>query len=195
MDTPPPNRTHNMTNTAIYRVWAAMRNRCQNPKVKSFNDYGGRGIKVCERWQSFETFLVDMGPRPSPEYQIDRIDNDGDYEPSNCRWAKRLEQASNKRNNRFITANGETLHMAEWARRLGCQPSAILYRIDRAGWSEADAVTTPIPDRPNSKLTAGQVKEIRSLYPNETMQSVADKFGVSKKTVLNIIHRRIFDDV
>ena len=96
-----------------YTVWGNMRDRCNRPANKQFHNYGGRGIRVCERWDSFPAFLEDMGPRPSPEHEIDRIDNDGDYEPNNCRWATPAEPRRNKRTNRLLTVNGETLTVTD----------------------------------------------------------------------------------
>ena len=126
-----------------YWVWNMIVQRCKNPNVKNWNDYGGRGITVCERWLKFDNFYDDMGPRPSSKHSIERIDNNGPYDPGNCTWALRSDQAKNKRNNRLIEANGERLHLAEWARRLGADHSTIIGRIAR-GWPESKAVTTPI---------------------------------------------------
>lgn len=193
-DTPAHNRTHNMTKTPLFRVWASMHNRCNNSNVTCYQSYGGRGIKVCERWQKFENFLADIGDRPTPKHQIDRIDNDGPYSPENCQWAIPAQQAKNKRNNRFIEANGERLHLSEWARRLGCNPAAILARL-ATGMPESEAVTKPVPDRPNSRLTPAEAIEIRSTYPKLSAQKLADLFGVSKKTVLNVIHGKTFADL
>lgn len=91
------NLTHGLTQTNEYRIWAGMQQRCSNPNRPEYPNYGGRGIRVCERWGDFELFLGDMGPRPGLEYSIDRINNDGNYEPGNCRWATKSEQQSNRR--------------------------------------------------------------------------------------------------
>jgi len=98
------NRTHGHTagrnRSPEYISWCAMHQRCSSPKTRSFDQYGGRGVRVCDRWKSFELFLSDMGPRPSLAYSIDRIDPEGNYEPLNCRWATAFEQAANKRTGR-----------------------------------------------------------------------------------------------
>lgn len=190
----PTNYVHGMKGTLIYGVWNSMKNRCTNPKVAGFKNYGGRGVKVCDRWHRFENFYADMGDRPSDNHSIERRDNDGDYSPENCYWADKATQSSNKRNTRLITANGETLHLAEWARRLGCNPAAILARL-ATGMPEAEAVTKPIPARPNSRLTDIEAAEIRNKYPGLSAQKLADLFRVSKKTVLNVIHGKTFADL
>lgn len=177
-------------------AWRGMINRCCNEKQKSFIHYGGRGIKVCEEWRGangFAKFMQDMGDRPEGG-TLERINNDGDYEPSNCRWATRQEQALNKRNTRYLSANGVTKPLAEWARDLKCQPAAILHRL-KSGMTEQEAVTVPIPERPNSKLTADQARYVKQTYPEKSAQKLADELKVSKKTILNIIHGVTFADV
>lgn len=107
-----PSRLHPAT--PEYRVWVDMIRRCENPRNKRFYIYGARGITVCDRWRrSYKNFLSDVGRRPSPKYQIDRKNNDGNYDPGNVRWATRKQQARNKTNNRSITFNGVSLCMAE----------------------------------------------------------------------------------
>jgi hypothetical protein len=103
-----------------YKTWQGVRDRCGNPNATFYKHYGGRGICVCERWaNSFENFLADMGPRPSAKHSIDRINNDGHYEPGNCRWALPVVQHNNTRSNRRYTLAGETHTEAEWCRELG----------------------------------------------------------------------------
>lgn len=134
-------RTHGMSKTPIYKIWAGMIKRCEDSNDKRYDRYGGRGIKVCERWRnSFGEFYLDMGDRPSPNHSIDRIDNDGNYEPSNCRWATDVEQANNRRSTRLMTFNGITKSMAEWSRATGVAYSQIKMRLMR-GCSVEEALS------------------------------------------------------
>ena len=121
---------HGLRTTPEYYSWISLRRRCANVDGV-YPGYGGRGIKVCARWDDFLTFLADMGPRPSKQHSIDRINNDGDYEPSNCRWATRREQAANRRSPKMVTHNDETLCVAEWARRYGIESGVLARRLDR----------------------------------------------------------------
>lgn len=127
-----------------YVVWERMRSRCENRSDKYFHHYGGRGISVCARWQLFDNFIADMGPRPSNRHSIDRYpNNDGNYEPGNCRWATAKMQQRNKRNNHYITFQGKVLCLQEWSEVTGIPRSALRTRI-RDGWSTARMLTTPV---------------------------------------------------
>lgn len=111
--------THYDSHSKEYNTWSRMIGRCYTKTVKMFPMYGGRGILVCERWlHSYENFLADMGRCPSKKMSLDRIDNNGNYEPSNCRWATYETQANNRRSNHFITYKGETLTISQWAKKL-----------------------------------------------------------------------------
>ena len=185
-----------MANKRLLGVWRSMHNRCYKTSQASYANYGGRGIAVDACWhgaQGFKQFLADMGACPEGG-TLERIDNNANYGPSNCRWATRTEQARNKRNNKFLTANGQTKTLQEWAVILGCSHAAILVRL-RSGMSEQDAVTKPIPQRPNSKLIEADALYIRANYPTMTAQALATKLSVSKKTVLNVVHGKTFTDV
>ena len=132
--------THGLSKSSTYNSWLKMRTRCNNKTVINYAAYGGRGIRVCVRWDtSFENFLADMGERP-PNKTLDRIDNDGDYTPSNCRWATRSEQARNRRSTRMLTYDGRTQCLEAWADQLGINSVAIHTRLKR-GWPLADALT------------------------------------------------------
>ena len=145
--------THGFTGTARYAVWMGMKARCYNPKSSAYENYGGRGIGICDRWlKSFPAFLEDMGERPSSDHSIDRIDNDGDYEPGNCRWATRTEQSRNMRSNVMVEHDGETLCLAEWAERYGVGPEQLNYRL-KTGWSFEEAVSCSIRTNPDFNPT------------------------------------------
>lgn len=136
--------THKLTGTPEHRAWQGMKTRCNNPNSISYPLYGGRGIKVCDRWlNDFPAFLEDMGPRPSSAHSLDRIDNSKDYEPTNCRWATDKEQGRNKRNNHYLTYNGETLTVVEWAERIGIPEKVLRHRVNRSKWTDEQAITTP----------------------------------------------------
>lgn len=133
---------HGRAGTPEHRVWCAMKTRCR-PGGPEHKNYAGRGISICLRWaESFAAFFEDMGPRPSDKHTIERIDNAGNYEPANCRWATRYEQNRNKRNTPPITLNGETLHLHDWAARTGLPYPTIVSRLNR-GWSVERALTEP----------------------------------------------------
>jgi len=120
--------------TVEYNCWQSMKQRCNNKSNLSYAAYGGRGIRVCRRWEeSFEAFLEDMGFRPGDEYSIDRIDPNGDYDPSNCRWATRQQQAENLRRTYKITYNGVTDSLSGWSRRTGLGTTTIRQRLKK-GW-------------------------------------------------------------
>jgi hypothetical protein len=128
--------------TPEYRSFKAMWNRCTNLNCANYAEYQGRGIKVCERWRSFTNFLEDMGLRPTPKHTLERINNNGNYEPSNCRWATRQEQSQNRRNCRLFTLNGETMCIAEMARRAGMHHMTLKQRLV-AGWTPEEATSIP----------------------------------------------------
>jgi hypothetical protein len=127
-----------------YAIWQQMINRChRQPGTKYAKNHGDRGIEVCTRWRwSFENFLADMGPRPGGkrEYTIERIKNERNYEPGNCRWATYQEQANNTRTNRLLTYDGRTMTLAEWARERKINPGTLISRLDRSLWSTRRAL-------------------------------------------------------
>lgn len=132
------NTVHGKSYDRVHKIWDGMLQRCTNPKQKGFHRYGGRGITVCDRWCSFENFLADMGEPPQGT-SLDRINNDGNYEPSNCRWATAEEQANNRRNNRILTMDGRSLTVSQWSRLLKIGEGGIRHRL-RSGMSDAQAL-------------------------------------------------------
>jgi hypothetical protein len=126
------------------RSWLKMKSRCYDPHNNRFDRYGCRGIRVCDRWlHSFENFLADMGPRPSPKHSIDRIDNDKDYCPENCKWSTAREQARNRSTCRYLEHGGKRMLLTDWARELGVTKALLNTRL-RRGWSVARTLSTPL---------------------------------------------------
>lgn len=135
-----------------YRAWQAMLERCANPKRRDYKHYGGRGIKVCDRWrQSFPAFLADMGAKPSQRHELDRRDSNGDYGPDNCRWATRLEQARNTRVTVYLEHEGIRRSIGEWAELTGLRTDTLLSRVKR-GWPTARA----LDPKPASRWSPGR---------------------------------------
>jgi hypothetical protein len=131
--------THNATKTPTYKTWVCMKGRCLTENHIEYPRYGGRGISICERWLSFENFLSDMGERPE-KCSIERIDNNGNYEPTNCRWATDKEQARNRRNSRLLTIDGVTKTVVEWSEQQGATRAANIYNRLDLGWPDGEAV-------------------------------------------------------
>lgn len=135
-------KRHGFHGTSTYRIWSGMMTRCFNENDHAFQLYGGRGIRVCDKWRKFDGFLADMGARPAGK-SIDRIDNDRGYEPGNCRWATAVQQQNNRSNNRILTFQGLSLSIADWARRVGLPRKVLQGRIV-SGWDASRAITTPV---------------------------------------------------
>ena len=133
-----------------YKIWSSMKQRCSNENNKYYKDYGGRGITVCKSWMKFKNFYKDMGKRPKNK-SLDRIDNNGNYEPKNCRWATGKEQNNNRRDNHFLFFNNKSQTIAQWADEL-CIKSSVLYaRLLRLKWPTVKALTTPVNNWSSNK--------------------------------------------
>jgi hypothetical protein len=147
----------------IRNAWKSMIHRCYSPSQESYVNYGAKGVRVCDQWQSrdgFKRFLRDMGLPPTRDHSIDRIDANGNYEPTNCRWATCIEQARNKRNTVFLEFNGVKKPLVEWAEEIGLAPRTLHNRVFLLGWTVAEALTTPSlhhkgPRRPKKVINTG----------------------------------------
>jgi len=143
-------RTHGGASRPEYKIWGGIKKRCLNPASPAYKNYGGRGIKICDRWlHDFAAFLADMGPRPSPSHSIDRIDNNGDYCPENCRWATDGEQSRNTRVNRIVEFGGKSMPACDWDKELGFTPGTVKNRLHR-GWTVERILTTPLRQWPKN---------------------------------------------
>jgi hypothetical protein len=174
-----------------YKTWCGMRARCENPNKLEFVHYGGRGIRVCERWRTFENFIADMGPRPSKMHSIERLDTNGNYEPSNCAWVTWDAQARNKRSTVRITAFGETLLAEEWESRFGVSRQRIWERLRKGATPEVAVSAKRI--HPGAKLTEAQIVEIKASA--DSTRKLARRFGVHQHTIWSVRHDRTWRTV
>ena len=168
---------------AEYRAWRNMRQRCLNPKVPNYHRYGGRGIKICKEWGSFETFFEDMGVKPIGR-SIERRDNNGNYEPSNCYWANRDEQENNKERSVKLTYNGETLSLAQWARKLDMDYQHIRTRY-RYGWDTKSIIETPKNKHHKERKITNNSRMLFYNGENLSVSQWAKKLGVSYDVLRN----------
>ena len=160
--------------TPEYKTWVALRSRCLSNTNRSYPQYGGRGITVCARWNSYENFLHDMGRKPSPRHSIDRIDNNGNYEPSNCKWSTKKEQASNRRNSHFVLVNNKKMTVSEFARSMKINPQTLEARLKK-GWTVERIMNTPVTDF----YYAFNLKKGSEVYKNKTPPEAAKIIGIS----------------
>jgi hypothetical protein len=183
------------TALSLRRIWSNMRNRCYNPNATQYKWYGGRGIRVCDEWGTFDRFESDVlrliGPRPSTNYTLDRIDNNGNYEPGNIRWVTQSEQVRNSSTVRLITIDGETKCLQAWASDSGVSPSTISKRIE-LGWLERNLLLPTGTLRegvrgernPAAKLDAATVEIIKGrLAHGEKGRYIAREFQVAETTI------------
>ena len=167
-----PRSIHGKSRTKIYGVWLNMHRRCTDPTVLSFKNYGLRGIAVDPRWLVFQNFYDDMGDKPSPAHSLERIDNDANYSPKNCRWATAKEQAQNRRTNKIIDYNGEKIVLAELARRFNICDDTLISRLNN-NW----------PIERSLKEPAWNQKTITLDKITLTIPAWAKKTGISRRTI------------
>ena len=166
--------TRNRKKSPEYVTWQSILNRCRNEKNSRYKDYGGRGIIICDRWaESFQIFLDDMGTKPTPNHSIDRVDNNGNYCPENCRWSTKKEQSRNTRSNRILTCNGRSQCIAAWACELGVNHEVIRTRL-KLGWSTEDALFTDVAARDTAFSYNGRVQSVTDW---------ANELGISYSTL------------
>ncbi len=175
----------------LYSIWWSMHVRCYNPNNKRWHRYGGRGIKVCERWNVFENFVADVPPRPSKQHSLDRYPNkDGNYEPGNVRWATRREQGNNTSQNVLLTHQGKTQTLTEWARELGLSKGTLWARINKSGHSIERALSLQTQARPWS-----QNRESKEWRPGRKLLSEDAKKRIFELRKAGKTHRQIADEV
>lgn len=191
---------HGRSRDDIYHIWQNMKARCVNPNHQSFKDYGGRGIKVCDEWLKFENFLSDMGERPSKTHSLDRINNNGNYEANNCRWATRRQQCTNTRYNVYITFKEQTKTLSEWCEESGIEFNRARLRIKKG--YPLDRVFDPEPIRNREILREKHYKArfdekdvefiIKSYISGVTGVKLAKRFNVGEEMIYNILRGKTY---
>lgn len=185
--------------TPEQNTWYAMRGRCTNPRNRAFKYYGARGIKISPTWSTFHAFIRDVGHRPSSDHSIDRINNDGDYEPGNVRWSTRTQQNRNRSTTVSLTHNGATLTVQAWAERIGVSYDTLLGRLNR-GMPTAAALSMQFREHnPETyalaKLDWTKVISIRArLAAGESRQGIALAFNVHHDTIRMIAHGKTWKE-
>ena len=172
---------HGMSKSPEHSAWSRIRNRCYNPNASKFRWYGGRGISVCQRWRdSFKAFYEDMGPRPFPKATIERINNDGNYEPGNCRWATQHDQSRNTQRTILLAFRGRTQCLQDWAAEVGIERQTLQGRI-QSGWDIERALTEAVKQPTFHMLT----------FHGETMTVTAwaRRLGITKKALSARLHK------
>ncbi len=174
--------------TPEYQTWNYIIQRCFNPKRDHYHYYGGRGITMAAAWRnSFSAFLADMGMKPSPKHEIDRIDSNGSYSADNCRWVLRQEQARNKRNTLVACYNGETQSLSAWAEQYGLAYRCLTKRI-RMGWNIEAALTEPSkPNRPFTRIETSQIERLHN--QGLSGREIAKRLSRNRHTVQAIINQ------
>lgn len=186
-------RTHGLSGTRINQIHRAMKRRCFNSHCPEYSNYGARGITVCDEWLSFESFCNwAMANGYTDELTIDRIDNNGNYEPSNCRWVDKFVQANNTRTNHFLTYNGKTQTVAQWARELGISHKTLENRVAQ-GWSDEKALTQKLNSREGSKKCRKinqYDKDGNYIKSFDSIINASREVGVAASRINNVCHMK-----
>ena len=185
-------KTHGMSRTRIYKIWEAMKQRCYNQNEPSYKNYGGRGISVCQEWKSdfmsFYAWAMDNGYKE--DLTIERIDNDGNYEPSNCKWITLQEQENNRRTTVFMELDGEKMSLKQWAEKTGNNYHSILRKRGRRkrGMKERSVYLNERKDEMRKKIEL--MDSIVEENPEITVNEIAARMGVSRKTIFRLRKRK-----
>jgi hypothetical protein len=143
---------HGMSRTITYRSWVSMWQRCTDPNIGTYHLYGGRGIRVCDRWRDINNFIADMGHRPSRDYSIERADSNKDYTPGNCRWATIVDQNNNTSRNVFVEYRGRRLTIAQWSREIRIPHDTLWRRFKSGKWTVEQIMTMPLRRRRDNRV-------------------------------------------